>query len=74
MKISNRVVVGCAFALMAVGEVLLSLLAEAVSGEESLEATLARGTPSQRSLGSIPEGDDEDGQCAEAVKAAPVAV
>jgi len=59
LKISGRVAVGCAFAAMTLGEVLLSALMEAVRGEEPLEVTLARGTLSKSSLPAIPEEEEE---------------
>jgi len=59
LQISGRVVVGCAFALAAVGEVLYSVLLEAVRGEEPIEVTLARGSPSSKSLASIPEEEED---------------
>lgn len=60
VRISTRIVVGSVFALVAVAEVIFQVLSEAIRGEEPIEVTLARGTPSQKSLASIPEEEESD--------------
>jgi len=59
LKLSGRMLVACAFVMVAVGEVLASAIVQAISSEEPIEVTLARGTLKRISLGPIPEEEEE---------------
>lgn len=57
--VSRGLVLGCTFAVVAIIEVLFQVLKEALTGEESLEDTLARGTLRKTTLESITEEEEE---------------
>lgn len=59
VMISRGMVLGCTCCLVAVIDVLYQVLKETLTGEESLENTLARGTLRKTTLESIVEEEEE---------------
>eukprot|EP00418_Pyrodinium_bahamense_P072755 CAMPEP_0179099616 /NCGR_PEP_ID=MMETSP0796-20121207/45964_1 /TAXON_ID=73915 /ORGANISM="Pyrodinium bahamense, Strain pbaha01" /LENGTH=262 /DNA_ID=CAMNT_0020797417 /DNA_START=61 /DNA_END=849 /DNA_ORIENTATION=+ len=60
VRISARVALGSVVVLVAVVEVMLQVMMETIRTEEPIEAILARGSISPRSLASIPEEEEEE--------------
>jgi len=59
LMVSRGLVLGCTFALLAIVEVLFEVVKEGLSGEESLEVTLVRGSLRKTTLESITEEEEE---------------